>query len=382
VLVCVICVQKNTFDVKNMKNNRILLSMSGGIDSSVVAMVLLQQGCEVVGVTYRTWDSVSQSCFEREKGCCTINSMMEAKKMAEKLGFEHHFIDLREKFRKSVITDFVGEYLAGRTPNPCVVCNAEIKWGEVLKLADALDCQHIATGHYAQIEQNGNDFYLKKGVDIKKDQTYFLWRLPQNVLSRTIFPLGKLTKPEVRKIAFDNGFEQLSKKTESQEICFIPNNDYREFLEQEVENYKDICKEGNFVDNQGNILGKHSGYPNFTIGQRKGLNITLGKPMFVAKILPESNEVVLTERENLECSELLAKDCIFVNRSKLSNSFEVKAQIRYKSPAEKAQIFFEGNFAKVKFSSPVWGVTPGQSVVFYQNDLVIGGGVIYTKDTN
>ena len=359
-----------------MKNNRILLSMSGGIDSSVAAMVLLQQGYEVVGVTYRTWDSVSQGCFEREKGCCTINSMIEAKKMAEKLGFEHHFLDLREKFKNSVITDFINEYLAGRTPNPCVVCNAEIKWGEVLKLADTLDCQYIATGHYAQIEKKDEDFYLKKGVDAKKDQTYFLWRLPQNVLSRTIFPLGTLAKPEVRQIAFDNGFEQLSKKAESQEICFIPNNNYREFLEQEVENYKDICKEGNFVDINGNILGKHSGYPNFTIGQRKGLSIALGKPMFVAKIIPQSNEVVLTERENLECSELLAKDCIFVNRSKLSNSLKVEARIRYKSPAEKAQIFFENDFVRVKFFSPVWGVTPGQSVVFYQNDLIIGGGVI------
>jgi len=363
-----------------MKNNRVLLSMSGGIDSSVAAMVLLQQGYEIVGVTYRTWDSVSQGCFEREKGCCTINSMMEAKKMAEKLGFEHHFLDLREKFRNSVIKDFIDEYLAGRTPNPCVVCNAEIKWGEVLKLADTLDCQYIATGHYAQIEQNDNDFYLKKGVDAKKDQTYFLWQLPQNVLSRTIFPLGTLTKPEVRKIAFDNGFEQLSKKTESQEICFIPNNDYREFLESEVKNYKDICKEGNFVDNQGNILGKHSGYPNFTIGQRKGLNIALGKPMFVAKIIPESNEVVLTERENLQSNELLAKDCIFVNRAtvetRLIASLHVDARIRYKSPAEKAQIFFENDFVRVKFSSPVWGVTPGQSVVFYHNDLIIGGGVI------
>jgi len=361
--------------------------MSGGIDSSVAAMVLLQQGYEIVGVTYRTWDSVSEGCFEREKGCCTINSMMEAKKMAEKLGFEHYFLDLREKFRKSVIADFVSEYLEGRTPNPCVVCNAEIKWGEVLKLADTLDCQYIATGHYAQIVEQEGNFYLKKGVDTKKDQTYFLWRLPQNVLSRTIFPLGALTKPEVRKIAFDNGFEQLSKKTESQEICFIPNNNYREFLEQEVENYKDICKEGNFIDNQGNILGKHSGYPNYTIGQRKGLKIALGKPMFVAKIVPQSNEVVLTERENLENTELLAKDCIFVNRKKVETdnfslrsrklpSLHIEARIRYKSPAEKAQIFFDGDFVRVKFSSHVWGVTPGQSVVFYNNDLIIGGGVI------
>jgi tRNA-specific 2-thiouridylase len=350
--------------------------MSGGIDSSVAAMVLLQQGCEVVGVTYRTWDAVSQGCFEREKGCCTINSMLEAKKMAEKLGFAHHFLDLREKFKESVIKNFVDEYIAGKTPNPCVVCNASIKWGELLNFADMLDCKYIATGHYAQIVEKEGDFYLKKGVDAKKDQTYFLWRLPQNVLKRTVFPLGKLTKPEVRKIAFGNGFEKLSQKAESQEICFIPNNNYREFLETEVENYSEICCEGNFVDISGNILGKHNGYPNFTIGQRKGLNIALGKPMYVAKIVPASNTVVLAERAKLECNELFVKECIFVNHLKTGTSLEVDVRIRYKSPSVRATVFFENELVRVKFASSVWGVAPGQSAVFYQNDLILGGGII------
>jgi tRNA-specific 2-thiouridylase len=362
--------------MSNLNKKRVLLSMSGGIDSSVAAMILLKQGYEIVGVTYRTWDAVSQGCFEKEKGCCTINSIMEAKRMAEKLGFKHHFLDLREEFKNSVIKDFVDEYLAGRTPNPCVVCNASIKWGEVLKMADSLDCQYIATGHYAQIAEKDGNFYLKKGVDTKKDQTYFLWRLPQEVLKRTIFPLGELTKPEVRQIALENGFEKLSKKAESQEICFIPDNDYRLFLKSEVEDYEKYCKEGYFTDTQGNILGKHNGYPEYTIGQRKGLRIALGSPKYVSKIVPESNTVVLADREDLETSELLARNCVFVNREILGENAAIEAQIRYKSPATEAALSFEGDFVRVKFSSNVWGVTPGQSVVFYKDKLVIGGGII------
>ncbi|MDR0830543.1 MAG: tRNA 2-thiouridine(34) synthase MnmA [Prevotellaceae bacterium] len=362
--------------MEKLNKNRVLLSMSGGIDSSVAAMILLKQGYEVVGVTYRTWDSVAQGCFEKEKGCCTINSIMEAKKMAQKLGFEHHFLDLREPFKNSVIKDFIDEYLAGRTPNPCVVCNASIKWGEVLKMADSLGCQYIATGHYAQISEVDGDFYLKKGVDTKKDQTYFLWRLPQEVLKRTIFPLGTLTKPEVRQIALENGFEKLSKKAESQEICFIPDNDYRLFLKNEVKGYEKYCKEGYFIDNQGNILGRHNGYPAFTVGQRKGLNVAFGTPKYVAKILPESNAVVLADREELETSELLAKNCVFTNSAKLGESPVVEARIRYRSPATEAQLSFESGDVRVKFSSKVWGVAPGQSVVFYQNDLIVGGGII------
>jgi tRNA-specific 2-thiouridylase len=366
--------QKN---FETLKKEKVLLSMSGGIDSSVAAILLLQQGYELVGVTYRTWDAVSDGCFEREKGCCSINSMMEAKKMAQTLGFEHHFLDLREKFKNSVIKNFIGEYLAGRTPNPCVVCNAAIKWGEVMKLADELGCSKIATGHYAQIVDYQGHLYLKKGIDSKKDQTYFLWQLPQEVLKRTIFPLGTLTKTEVRKIALENGFEKLSKKAESQEICFIPENNYRIFLRNEVPDYQHICKEGNFIDVEGKILGKHSGYPNFTVGQRKGLNIALGKPVFVKEIRPESNEVVLADRENLETQEITAKNCLFVDKKQITENKAVEARIRYKSPAAKVTISFVGdNGVKVRFASPVWAVAAGQSVVFYENDLILGGGII------
>jgi len=360
-----------------MNKPKVLLSMSGGIDSTVAAILLLKQDYDVIGVTYRTWDSVSEGCFEREKGCCTVNAIMEAKNMARTLGFPHYFLDLRQSFKDSVIRNFVDEYLAGRTPNPCVVCNAEIKWGEVLKMADELNCNYIATGHYAQIEELNGNFYLKKGVDAEKDQTYFLWQLSQNVLKRTIFPLGKLTKPEVRQIAFDAGFEKLSKKTESQEICFIPENDYRIFLEKEVENYGQIYTEGNFIDTNGNIIGKHKGYPAYTIGQRKGLKTAFGKPMFVKEILPESNEVVLADREALLSDFLYARNCIFVDKKNLNTELEIEAKIRYRSPAVKANLIFEANDrVKVNFKSPVWGITKGQSVVFYKDDLILGGGII------
>ncbi len=359
---------------------KVLLSMSGGIDSTVAAILLLRQGYDVVGVTYRTWDSVSQGCFEKEKGCCTVNAIMEAKKMAQQMGFPHHFLDIRQEFRDSVIKNFIKEYLAGRTPNPCVVCNAEIKWGEVLKLADRLGCDYIATGHYARIRKINENYYLQKGVDTHKDQTYFLWRLPQSVLERTLFPLGELTKTEVRKIAFDAGYEKLSRKAESQEICFVPDNDYREFLREEAPEYHTVCKAGNFVDTSGKILGQHKGYPNYTVGQRKGLGIALGHPVFVSKINPDTNEIVLADREELFTKTVFASDSIFVDRDSLHNDTEVEARIRYKSPATKALITFDDsidkNRVKVVFKDDVWAVASGQSIVFYQNDLIIGGGVI------
>ncbi len=358
------------------KNNRVLLSMSGGIDSTVAAILLLRQGYSIVGVTYRTWDSVAEGCFEKEKGCCTVNAILEAKRMAQQMGFPHHFLDIRKEFKQSVIRNFIDEYLNGRTPNPCVVCNAEIKWGEVIKLADRLDCQYIATGHYAQIATINGKHYLKKGVDTNKDQTYFLWKLPQSVLQRTIFPLGKLTKPEVRRIALEAGFEKLSQKPESQEICFVPNNDYREFLRQEVDGYDNTYKTGNYIDNQGNILGQHRGYPNYTIGQRKGLQIALGRPMFVADIRPDTNEVVLADRDELLTDHLYAKEVAFVDERFLNDNIEVDARIRYKSPSIRAKLNWEYNRLRVNFKDQVWAVAAGQSVVFYNNDIIIGGGII------
>ena len=351
--------------------------MSGGIDSTVAAMLLLEQGYELVGVTFRTFDSIKESCLAREKGCCSVESIMEAKHMAKTLGFEHHILDFRDTFREHVIANFISEYSRGRTPNPCVLCNSHIKWGELVKAADEYGCDLIATGHYAQIAEHRGHWYLRNAMDTHKDQTYFLWMLTEENLRRTVFPLGGLTKPEVRQKAFDHGFEKLSKKTESQEICFVPNNDYRQFLsEQGVQ-----VVSGKFVNAKGQVLGNHTGFCNYTIGQRKGLGIALGTPQFVTKIDAAHNEVTLGTHDELYATEVYASEARIRDAEWLRESPAVSARIRYRSPAVPARIYLseytpEHPTLRLHFDQPVWGITPGQSLVIYKDDLVVGGGLI------
>ena len=354
-------------------SKRVLMAMSGGIDSSVAAMLLLEQGYELVGVTFRTFDSIKESCLVREKGCCSVESIMEARHLAQKLGFEHYILDYRQIFKDTVIKNFVEEYSCGRTPNPCVLCNSHIKWGEMIKAADNLGCDMIATGHYAQIEQFRGHWYLKNAVDKKKDQTYFLWMLTEDNLKRTLFPLGGLVKTQVRDLAAQHGFEQLSQKAESQEICFIPNNDYRTFLQEQG------CRisKGEYVDAQGKVLGEHEGYQNYTIGQRKGLGIALGEPRFVVKIDAERNRVTLGTHDDLLSCDICATDVRIKDKEWLLEDPQVEVRIRYRSAAIKAHIMsFEGDRIVIKTQEPVWGVTPGQSLVIYKNSLVLGGGII------
>ena len=350
--------------------------MSGGIDSSVAAMLLLEQGYDLVGVTFRTFDTIRESCLAKEKGCCSVESIMEAKHLAEQLGFEHHILDFRETFRKHVIANFVYEYRHGRTPNPCVLCNSHIKWGELMAAADEYGCDYIATGHYARIAQRDGHYFLRKAVDTHKDQTYFLWMLTEENLRRTIFPLGDLTKDEVREIALQHGFEKLSKKRESQEICFVADNDYRSFLASEGV----PTTPGNYIDAEGKVLGQHSGYTCYTIGQRKGLGIALGTPTFVTKIDAAHNEVTLGAHDDLYTHDVRIESARFLGDS----SRPVLAQIRYRSLPTEARVKSKVESQKTKdnisitltFADPVWAVTPGQSVVIYQDDLLVGGGII------
>ena len=352
------------------------MAMSGGIDSTVSAILLLEQGYELVGATFRTFDSIKESCIAKERGCCSFDSILEARHMAEQLGFEHHIVDFRQAFKEHVINDFIHEYMHGRTPNPCVLCNSSIKWGLLLDKADELGCDGIATGHYARIVQQNGHWFLGTAADAQKDQTYFLWRLTESNLARTIFPLGGFTKPEVRQIAADHGFVKLSQKTESQEICFIPDNDYRRFLTENVVDFEAKVTPGDFVDADGHKIGTHQGFPFYTIGQRKGLVVAFGTPKYVTRINAADNTVTLGDRNDLLTTTLHATDCVFPDPERLRKNPVVEARIRYRSPAAKATLRIEGATAELTFAEPVWGVTPGQSLVLYQDGLVVGGGLI------
>ncbi|MDD3915185.1 MAG: tRNA 2-thiouridine(34) synthase MnmA [Bacteroidales bacterium] len=357
-------------------SKKVLMAMSGGIDSSVAAILLREQGYDLIGVTFRTFDAISQACMEKEKGCCSVDSIFEAKNLAEKLGFEHHILDIRQEFREHVIQNFIDEYLQGRTPNPCVLCNSYVKWGLLLAKADALGCDFIATGHYARIENTNGRYFLRQGADLSKDQTYFLWTLTQENLSRTLFPLGALTKTEVRKIALNHGYEKLSKKKESQEICFVPDNDYRRFLKENVADIDKIHVPGNFTDTSGKILGRHCGLYNYTIGQRRGLGIALGEPVYVVALNIENNSVVLGDKNELKGRELRAEALNMMKYASVADGMRVMARIRYRSQGGAAALYNESGGIRVVFDEPVESITAGQSVVLYEGEDVVGGGII------
>jgi tRNA-uridine 2-sulfurtransferase len=359
------------------KHGKVLVAMSGGIDSTVTAMMLHEEGYEVIGITMKTWDYANSGGSRKETGCCSLDSINDARQVAVTMGFHHFIVDIRDEFGDYVIDNFVDEYLAGRTPNPCVLCNTHIKWSALLKRADALDCQFIATGHYAIINELNNRKFISRAKDEHKDQSYVLWGLSQDCLSRSRFPLGGFTKPEVRQMAADMGFTELSKKAESYEICFVPDNDYRGFLKRKVEGLEEKVAGGNFVNTKGDILGQHQGYPFYTIGQRKGLGMAFGEPMFVTEIRPDSNTVVLGKMDELFRNGMNVGQVNLMKYKQIPDGHEVTTCIRYKDRGTLSQLRNRDGKIEVEFYANVSGVAPGQSAVFYEGNDVVGGGIIY-----
>lgn len=362
------------------RHGRVLVAMSGGVDSSVTALMLHEQGYEVIGVTMKTWDYADASGGKRVTGCCDLDSINDARNMAVSRGFPHIILDIREEFGDAIIGNFTSEYLAGRTPNPCVLCNTFIKWEALLKRADMMDCELIATGHYARSREENGRYIVSKGVDATKDQSYVLWGLTQDSLKRTRFPVGGFRKSEIRELAEKSGFPELAAKSESYEICFIPDNDYRGFLKRKEPAAFERIGQGRLVSTTGEVLGTHDGYPFFTIGQRKGLGIAVGQPLYVTEIRPETNTVVLGGREDLNTQVAWVRTPNFQKVPALNGPVEAVTRIRYKDKGTPSTISMVGDRVRVEFHAPVKGVAPGQSAVFYDGDDVIGGGFIDRED--
>jgi tRNA-uridine 2-sulfurtransferase len=362
-----------------MSKGRVLVAMSGGIDSSLAAVLLHEQGYEVIGMTMKTWDYASSGSSKKETGCCSLDSINDARNIAVTLGFPHYILDIREEFGDYVIDYFTDEYMAGRTPNPCVLCNTHIKWDSLLRRADKLGCDYIATGHYANVREENGRYVISKGKDENKDQSYALWGVSQESLSRTMLPLGHITKPEIRKMAEERGFTELVKKPESYEICFIPDNDYRGFLKRRVKNLEEIVGEGEFVLEDGTVVGTHKGYPFYTVGQRKGLGIALGYPVYVTEIQKDRNRVVLGTFDELNRDGMYVNKLNMVKYPRLNERMDTITKVRYSDEGNPAIIEQAGDTMKVYFGKGVHAIAPGQAAVFYEGEDVIGGGWIVSS---
>lgn len=362
---------------EQMKKNRVVVAMSGGVDSSVAAALLLEKGYDVIGVTMQLWSDTGNGP-ERENGCCSLDAVEDARRVASRLGIPYYVMNLKDYFQDRVVKYFIKEYTKGKTPNPCIACNRYVKFGELLRRAHNLGAFYIATGHYAKIayEQDKGRFLLKKSAAIEKDQTYALYNMTQYQLKHTLMPLGDYTKDETRVMAKRLGLP-VADKSDSQEICFIRDNDYRSFI---IEQTSREAQRGNFVDTKGNILGKHKGIVHYTIGQRRGLGLAMGKPVYVVEIDVKNNTVIVGEEDELFGKEFVVEDVNYISIVDLVKPLRVKVKIRYSAkPAEGEIIPMQSGRVKVRLDVPQRAITPGQSAVFYSGDTVVGGGVIKYK---
>lgn len=359
-----------------MNNKKtVVVGMSGGVDSSVAAYLLKEQGYHVIGVTMQIWQEEDSCQIEENGGCCGNSAVEDARRVAEMLDIPHYVMNFRKEFQEKVIDYFVEEYLNGRTPNPCNVCNRKIKWEALLSRSMEIGADYIATGHYARIDRLSDGRYaVRNSVTATKDQTYALYNLTQEQLSRTLMPIGEYTKDEIRAIAEKIGLPVAGKK-DSQDICFIPDGDYGAFLEKEAKDR--MPGPGNFVTAGGDVIGTHQGVTHYTIGQRKGLGIAMGHPVFVTELRPETNEVVIGEHEDLFATKVWCDQVNYMGMEELTEPRRVNAKIRYSHAGSPCTISKEVDGTVLcTFDEPVRASTPGQAVVFYEGEYVLGGGTI------
>ncbi len=355
----------------------VLVAMSGGVDSAVALLKVIDMGYNAIGVTMKLWEykQVGGNIM-KDTNCCAIESINNAKLVCERLGVPHYTIDFTSDFKEKVIDNFVDEYLAGRTPNPCVRCNSYVKWDTFIEQADKLGADYIATGHYAIIENKEDSYEIKRGLDSHKDQSYVLWGIPKETLSRTILPLGNLTKKEVRKIARENNFENAD-TPESMEICFIPDNNYKRFInEYAKDKVEKISKKGSTLNEDGEKIGENDGFINYTVGQRRGIGLTNPEPLYVKEISSDKNSIVVSEKKSL-----FSKKCKISNINWLNNKIKFPldafAQIRYNGQISEAKISDKKGSIFATFNKPQLAITPGQSIVFYdKEEALLGGGII------
>lgn len=358
---------------KDKSNITVVVGMSGGVDSSVAAYLLKKQGYNVIGITMNIWQKEG---IENEGGCCGLSAVDDARRVAEHIGIPYYVMDFRKDFEKYVIDNFTNEYLCGRTPNPCIVCNRYVKWEALLHRSVEIGADFIATGHYARIDRIDGRYAIRNSVTALKDQTYALYLLTQEQLARTILPIGDYTKDEIRNIAKEAGLP-VANKADSQEICFVPDDDYAGFIEKRVP--EKIPGRGNFVDKEGNILGRHKGITHYTIGQRRGLEIAAGHRVFVTEIRPKTNEVVIGENEDIFTTNVrcINPNWMLISELRKGERIRVKAKIRYNHAGEMGWISsLEDGSVVCEFDNAVRAATSGQAIVFYDGEYVLGGGTI------